>query len=149
MRRRHGILAFAGLSSFLLCGATSPTGCPSGSAPGPSNGQVYGAVAGVAAVIAVGTIVAIEVHRAHHTIKGCVMVGPDGVLVRNEGDGRIYALTGITAHVKPGDIVRVRGNKNKKQRDSAGDEDFMVTKVSKDYGPCKAALAAQAAATPQ
>jgi hypothetical protein len=146
MRHRKGWIAFAGLSSFLLCGATSPTTCNS-TPIGPSNGEIIGAAVGIGAAIAVGTIVIVEVHKSHHTIKGCVTVGPDGVLVHNDGDKKIYALTGITAKVKVGDIVKVNGNKNKKQKDSAGDLDFVVTKIGKDYGPCKA-LEAPAASTP-
>jgi hypothetical protein len=143
MQRRKGMIAFVALSAFLLCGATSPTACPSGRI-GPSTGEVVGAAVGVGAAIAVGTIVIVEVHKSHHRIKGCVTAGPDGIQVHNEGDQKVYALTGITANVKVGDIVKVRGNKKKHQRDSAGDEEFVVTQVSKDYGPCKAALAAPA-----
>ena len=150
MQRRNGIIAFAALSCFLLCGATAPQGCPSGTGSiGPSKGEVVGAVVGVIAVIAVGTIVIVEVNKSHHVIKGCVTAGPDGIEVHNDGDQKIYALTGVTANVKVGDIVKVNGNKNKHQKDSAGDEDFTVQKINRDYGPCKAALAAQtAAATP-
>ncbi len=139
MRHKKGILAFVSMSSLLLCGASSPTGCtPSDEQIGPSKGEVIGAAIGVVAAITVGTIVIVEVNKSHHTIKGCVTVGPDGVLVRNDGDQKIYGLTGITANVKAGDIVKVKGDKNKKQKNSAGDEDFMVKQVSKDYGPCKA-----------
>jgi hypothetical protein len=100
---------------------------------------------GTSAAIAVGAIAIVEVHNSHHLITGCVTVGPDGINVHNEGDQKIYALTGIKADVKVGDRVKVQGNKKKKQKDSAGDEEFEVIKVSKDYGPCKAPLAASAA----
>jgi hypothetical protein len=143
MGHRRGIVAIVGLSSFLLCGATSPSGCTSSDDQiGPSKGEVIGAAVGVGAAIAVGTIVIIEVNKSHHTIKGCVTVGPSGVLVHNQSDQKVYSLTGITADVKVGDIVKVSGKKNKKQKDSAGDEDFAVAKISKDYGPCKTALVA-------
>jgi hypothetical protein len=153
MRRRNGIVAFAALSSLLLCGATSPSSCSNSNTnndiPGTSlsEGQAIGIVVGVGAAIAVGTIVLVEVHKSHHTIKGCVTAGSDGILVHNEGDQKVYSLTGITANVKVGDIVKVNGNKNKKQKDAAGDEDFAVAKVSRDYGPCKVALAAPPGAT--
>ena len=142
MRRRDGYVAFAALSVFLLTGASSPTGCnTSNEQIGPSNSEVIGGIVGIGAAIAVGTIVIVEVNKSHHRIKGCVTVGPEGVLVHNEGDQKTYALTGITANVKAGDIVKVNGNKNKKQKDSAGNEDFMVTKISRDYGPCKSLAA--------
>lgn len=139
MRYGKGWIVFAGLSSFLLCGASSPSGCTSSNDQiGPSKGEVIGLAVGVGAAIAVGTIVIVEVNKSHHTLKGCVTVGPDGVLLHNDSDQKSYALTGITANVKVGDIVKVRGNRNKKQKDSAGTEGFVVTNINRDYGPCKA-----------
>jgi hypothetical protein len=145
---RKGLVAFATLSSLLLSGASSPSSCNSSTPPpniGPSTGEIAGVIAGTGAVIAVGTIAIVEVHKSHHLITGCVTVSPDGINVHNEGDQKIYALTGIKADVKVGDRVKVQGNKKKRQKDSAGDEEFEVIKVSKDYGPCKAQLAASAA----
>ncbi len=154
MQRRKGFVALAAFGSFLLSGASSPNGCtPSSSGsnnniPGTSitTGQATAIVVGSAAAITVGTIVLVEVHKSHHRIKGCVTAGPDGLQVHNEGDLKVYALTGVTADVKVGDIVKLNGNKEKNQKDAAGDEDFMIQKMSRDYGPCKAVLAAPAAA---
>lgn len=139
MLRRSGRVTFAAVSSLLLGGASSPSGCNTSNDKINivSGGEIAGAVAGLAGVV-VGTIVIVEVNKSHHTIQGCVTVGPQGILVHNEGDKKTYSLTGITARVKVGDKVRVKGRKNKKQKDSAGDEDFIVTKISRDYGPCKA-----------
>jgi hypothetical protein len=148
MQHRKGLVALAALSTFLLSGASSPSGCTTNNNNdqiGPSAGEVYGAAAGVAAVIVVGTVVLVEVHKSHHTVKGCVTSGPDGLLVHNERDQKVYALTGLTANVKIGDIVKLNGNKEKNQKDSAGDVDFMIQKMSRDYGPCSAMLAAPAA----
>jgi len=146
MWHQNGIVAFAGLSAFLLSGTTTPIQCTGGHI-GPTNGQVIGAIVGVGAGVALGTIAIVEVNKSHHRIKGCVTAGPDGILVHNDGDQKVYALTGVTANVKVGDIVKVNGDKNKKQKDSAGDVDFMVIKISKDYGPCKP-LEAPTAALP-
>jgi len=146
MLRRKGLVAVAGLSSLLLSGATSPTGCPSGQI-GPSTGEVVGGAVAIGAVVVVGTVVLVEVHKSHHTIKGCVTAGPDGLRVHNQGDKKIYALTGVTANVKAGDIVKVHGDKNKHQKDSSGDEDFVVQSIGKDYGPCKAELVPAASPT--
>jgi hypothetical protein len=147
MQHRKGLVAFAALSTLLLSGASSPSGCTTNNNDqiGPSAGEVYGAAAGVAAVIVVGTVVLVEVHKSHHTVKGCVTSGPDGLQVHNERDQKVYALTGLTANVKIGDIVKLNGNKEKNQKDSAGDVDFMIQKMSRDYGPCSAMLAAPAA----
>ncbi len=142
MQRRKGLAAIAVLGSVLLSGAGSTTqGCNGSNFNiGPSKGQIVGAAVGVGAVIAVGTIVLVEVHKSHHTVRGCVLAGPDGLTVHT--DQKVYALTGVTANVKVGDIVKLNGDKEKHQKDSAGDQDFMIQKISRDYGPCKAALAA-------
>jgi hypothetical protein len=151
MHRRKGFAAFAALSSLLLSGAGSPNSCSGNNnipGTGLTTGQATAIVVGSAAAIAVGTIVLVEVHKSHHTVKGCVTAGPGGFQVRNQGDQKVYGLTGVTADVKVGDIVKLNGNKEKNQKDSAGDEDFMIQKMSRDYGPCKLALAAPPAAAP-
>jgi hypothetical protein len=150
MQRRKGFIAFAALSALLLCGAGStPKGCndPNFNV-GVSQGQIVGAAVGVGAVIAVGTIVIVEVHKSHHTVKGCVTAGPDGIQLHTEDGRKVYALTGVTTSVQVGDIVKLHGNKEKHQKDAAGDQDFMIQKMSRDYGPCKAVLAAPPSAVP-
>jgi hypothetical protein len=145
MRRRGGIVAFAALSPLLLSGATSPSGCSASNSSfniGPSKGEVVGAAIGVGAVITVGTVVLVHVHNSHHTIQGCVTAGPDGIQVHNKGDKKVYTVTGVTAGVKVGDIVKVHGDKKKHGRSSIGGEEFVVQKINKDYGPCEVASAA-------
>jgi hypothetical protein len=136
MQFRRGVVAFVVLSSLLLCRANSQVF--GNTIPGTSitEGQAIGIVVGSAAAITIVTVVL--VHNAHPTLKGCVTAGPGGMLVTNEGDPKTYALTGTTASLKVGDIVKVKGKKYKKQKDSAGNEEFAVTQVGKDYGPCKA-----------
>jgi hypothetical protein len=138
MNHRMGIVSMAALSSFLLCGfQQSPTSCKSSGSIGPSTGEVVGIGVAIGAVIVVGTVVLVEVHKSHHTIKGCVSAGPNGLLVENDSDKKIYSLTGVPANVKVGDIVKVHGTKETKQRDSLGNREFVVANMSKDYGPCK------------
>jgi hypothetical protein len=83
MLRRAGIISMIVLTSFLLGGATSPQSCnTSNSQPttiGPSKGEVVGAAVAVVAVVVVATVVLVEVHNSHHTIKGCVSMGPSGL----------------------------------------------------------------------
>src|ERR1700722_6530149 len=101
MNRRTGIASMAALSSFLLCGAqSSPTSCKSSGSIGPSNAEGVGVTVAAAAVIVVGVVVLVEVNKSHHTIKGCVLSGPDGIQVENEGDKKIYALVSSPANVK-------------------------------------------------
>ena len=136
MQYRRGIAVFVALSSLLLSRANSQVFGPDIPGTSITPGEAIGIVVGSAAAITVVTVVL--VHNAHPTLKGCVTAGPGGMLMHNEGDQKIYALTGITASVKVGDIVKVKGKKPKKQKDSAGDQIFTVTQVGKDYGPCKA-----------
>lgn len=145
MHHRRGLMAFAALSSLLLSGATSTNGCNSGSI-GPSGGEVAGAAIGAGAVIAVGTIVLVKVNNSHHSIQGCVTAGPDGIQVHNKRDNKVYSLTGLTAGVKAGDVVKVHGDKEKHSKNSAGDEEFLVQKINRDYGPCQASPPAQTSA---
>ena len=144
MHRRRGIICCVVLFSFLLCGATSPDGCTPSSTPpapsGPSEGEVIGAAVGIVAVVVVGTVVLVEVNKSHHNLKGCVTAGPDGLTLHTEGNSKVYALTGVPANVKVGDVIKVHGSKSKGQIDSAGNQNFAVEKMSRDYGPCKALL---------
>lgn len=139
--RTNGALAFVCLTAYLLSGATAPQTCQT-QAPtsiGPSGGEVLAAAVGVVAVIVVGTVVLVEVHKSHHTVKGCVSTGPNGVEVTTiEDKPRTYMLDGDTASVKVGDLVRVHGDKIKKAKDSTADQVFRVQKINKDYGPCPA-----------
>jgi hypothetical protein len=45
-------------------------------------------------------------------------------------------LIGDIANIKTGDRIRISGKKNKK--DASGKRDFLVEKLTKDYGPCTA-----------
>ena len=122
----------ASLSAFLLCGATAPVTCKENI--GPSSGEVVGVAVGAAAVV-VGVVVLVEVDKSHHHVNGCVSSGPNGLQVQNESDHKIYALTGVSTNVKVGDIVRLKGNKEK--QGSSPNREFQIEKMSRDYGPCK------------
>lgn len=136
MPYRRGIAAFIVLSSLLLLPrANSQALGPNIPGTNITPGEAIGIVAGSAAAITVVTIVL--VHNAHPTLKGCVAIGPGGTLLHNDGDEKTYALTGMTASLKAGDAVKVKGKKYRKQKDSAGNEVFAVTEIAKDYGPCK------------
>jgi hypothetical protein len=136
--RRSGVAAFAALAVLLCSGATtSPTGCPGGSGSiGPSNGEVVGAAVGIAAVIAVAIIVPVEISHSHHTLKGCVFAGPNGIELQTS-DNKTYSLEGDAASIKAGDMIKFHGSKVKKTKDTTGDQVFQVQKLTKDYGPCK------------
>jgi len=139
MIRRTGVLSLVALTSILLCGADSPTGCQSSTQShiGPTGGQIGAAIAGIAVVV-IGTVVLVEVHKSHHTVKGCVLAGPNGIQVQTLGDSpTTYTLTGDASKVKEGDFVRLHGSKIKRVKGDTGERTFKVEKISKDYGPCK------------
>ncbi|MGH9588249.1 MAG: hypothetical protein ACRD3F_14965 [Acidobacteriaceae bacterium] len=100
---------------------------------GPSGTEVYGAMAGAAAGIGAITIFAIHEHHTH-TLKGCVESSAGGLRVTNEGDKRSYVLNGETGGLKAGERVRLSGHKAK---GNATQRQFVVKKVSKDYGACR------------
>ena len=137
-RRQAGILSLAAVSIFLLCGDTAPASCnKSQSQIGPSAGEVYGVGIAAVAVVVIGTVTLVHVHNSHHTIKGCVVAGSNGIEIRTSGDApKTYKLAGDT-NVKVGDMVKVHGDKVKKVKGSIDDETFTVEKLNKDYGPCK------------
>ena len=138
-RQTEKMVAFV-LASLVCCVAVGPTGCTNGLQNkdvsfGPSRAEVTAAAIGVGAVV-VGTVVLIEVHHSHHTLKGCVSSGQNGLQVQTQGGMKTYALAGETADIKVGDLVQFHGTKGKKVKDSAGDQTFTVEKISRDYGPC-------------
>jgi hypothetical protein len=132
-KRRLGFIALASLAPLFFCGSTSPTACKEQQ---PSNAGIYATAAAVGGGIVVGAVILVEVNKSHHTVKGCVTAGPNGLLVRNESDNQNYALVGVTANTKVGDRVKLHGAKDKKAKDSSADRTFVVEKMTRDYGPC-------------
>jgi hypothetical protein len=140
-RRTEKIIAIA-LASLVCCVSVGPTACTNGLNDknfsfGPTRGQITAAAVGISAAAAVTVVVIVEVHRSHHTVKGCVSSGPNGFQVQTQDDAKTYALAGNTANITVGDLVRFHGTKEKKVKGSAGDRTFTVEKISRDYGPCK------------
>jgi hypothetical protein len=101
-----------------------------------NNAKNAGVIIGVVAVVAgIGFLVYYSVHHGH-SLKGCASSDPDGLQLANEGDGRTYELTGETSAVKLGERVRVSG---KKTKHDPNHRQFVVSKLSKDYGACRVA----------
>jgi hypothetical protein len=98
-------------------------------------GQIAIIGAGVAAAgTAIGIGIYFAVHH-NHSLTGCASVTPDGLRLRRNGDQQSYSLVGEIAAVKPGNRVRVSGNRQKKNGDSP--QVFIVEKLARDYGSCK------------
>jgi hypothetical protein len=101
---------------------------------GASDGKTAGvviALVGVGVLIGVGVYFAV---RHGHSLKGCASSVPGGIQLLNEGDQQTYALAGDVNGIKAGNRVRIWGNK---QKASGSGRQFVATKLSKDYGPCK------------
>ena len=116
-----------------LCLTTTKTA--SAGIAGASNGKTAGvliALVGAGVLIGVGVYFAV---RHAHSLKGCASSGPGGMQLLNEGDKQTYSLAGDVDEIKAGNRVRVSGNKKKSTGNS---RQFVATKLSKDYGPCKA-----------
>ncbi len=90
------------------------------------------AVAAIGAGIGIGIYYAV---RHGHALTGCAVSGASGLQLQNEGDQQSYALIGDVASIKSGDRVRVSGKKVKGNAGAA--RQFLVEKLSKDYGSCK------------
>jgi hypothetical protein len=148
MIRRADVASTLALGSLMLFATEALTGCCQQGQPcqnsgsiGPSTGEVVGAIVGVAGVATVGTVLAVN-HHGNHNLRGCVSTGPSGLQLETASDKKTYSLVGKTADVKPGDLVKMHGTKEKRHKGNTGNQDFLVEKVTKDYGPCKVMTAA-------
>jgi len=92
-------------------------------------------VAAIVAVVAVVTVLVITHSTKNRTITGCVNSDESGMRVTDEKDKHVYALSGNTASVKPGDRVTLMGKKIKPQADATFA--WETKKVTKDFGVCQ------------
>jgi hypothetical protein len=119
----------------VFCFTTTKTaGAGIGYASNAKTAGVIVALVGVVVLIGVGVYFA-----THHgrSLKGCASSGPGGLQLFNEGDQQTYALAGDVNGIKTGNRVRISG---KKKKPAGGGREFVATKLSKDYGPCKIQL---------
>jgi len=80
----------------------------------------------------------VVVHKSSSkkTITGCVSSGEGGMSLTDEKDKRIYALSGNTADIKPGDRVTLQGKKVKPKGANTPSA-LEVSKQTKDFGACQ------------
>jgi hypothetical protein len=102
---------------------------------GVSNGTVAGAVAGIAAGVVVIAIVAIH-YSKKRSITGCVASTGTRMTITDDKDKQIYALSGDTASLKPGERVKLKGKKAK-DTSSSTTLAWEARGVSKDLGVCR------------
>lgn len=143
MRPRNGAASIAlfaaGLSVLAPACTPGPTTAPANT--GPGNGAIIAAGVGIAAVVVlVPTIIVVEQHN-HHTVKGCLISGPNGMEIQETQDSRnIYSLEGAPANLKVGDLVRLHGDRGPKVKKGEV-RTFKVAEIKKNYGACPVASA--------
>ncbi len=90
------------------------------------------AIVAVSAAVVVVVILAVR-HQA--STKGCVSRGPEGLQITSLDNSVTYQLSGDTAPLRPGELVRLKGKK-KSARHNGGQPLLIVSKIGKDYGAC-------------
>lgn len=76
------------------------------------SGPVVGPIVGAIAAVAVVTVVVIH-YSKKTAIAGCVNSWGSRITFADEKDKQIYALSGDTADIKPGDRIKLPGKKVK------------------------------------
>ena len=105
----------------------------------PLGDQIRNAIIGIVAVAAalvVITVVIVHESRKTRRITGCVASGANGMSVTDEKNKRIYALSGNTADIKPGDRVSLQG-KEAKRKGANAPLAWEVNKQSMGLGACQ------------
>ena len=99
------------------------------------SGPVVGPIVGAAAAVAVVIILGIH-YSKKRAITGCVNSGTGGMSVTDEKDKQVYALSGNTVGIKPGERMKLQG---KKVKPTGPDKTlgWEATKVTKDFGVCR------------
>ena len=99
-------------------------------------GPVVGPIVAVAVALVVVIVVVVHESTKKRTITGCVNSGETGMSVMDEKDKRIYALSGNTTDIKPGDRVTLRG---KKMNPNSVNKPltWKVNMETKDFGACQ------------
>ena len=90
-------------------------------------------------VVAIGLTFGVAFVAVHYSRKrnltGCVVSGPGGMSVTDEGDKKIYTLSGNTAGITPGNRMKLHGKKIKSQLPDKT-LTWETSKVNKDFGVC-------------
>jgi|ERR1019366_2972224 hypothetical protein len=90
----------------------------------------------IGAVAVVAIVVAVAVHKSSgkRTITGCVKSADSGMILTDEKDKRLYALSGGTGIIA-GDRMTLQVKKIK-PKDAGGSAAWRMTKIDKDFGVC-------------
>jgi len=97
---------------------------------------VIAATTAAAAIAVVVSVASVQHRHKKIVITGCVVSGEKRMTVTDEEDRNIYALSGNTTEIKPGDRLRVQGKKVKPH----GPDKTLVWEtngVINDFGVCQ------------
>jgi hypothetical protein len=107
----------------------------SGTIGGVGTGTIVGAIVGVAVGVTVIAVVAIH-YSKKRTITGCVNSQGSSMTVTDEKDKQVYALSGNTVGVTPGDRMRLEGKKIN-SKDPPNMVVWEASKVKENFGVCR------------
>jgi hypothetical protein len=95
-------------------------------------------VIGIVAVAAAATVlVVVLIHKSKKSaITGCVNPRENGLTITDEKDRQIYALSGNTSGIKPGDRMKLQGKKVK-LKSTEKTHVWEVKTVAHDLGVCQ------------
>lgn len=140
-RRMRQVFRFAVILFLSTAAYAQYGGTPGMGTSGTSYG--HGAAIGIGVGAAAGGVAAIYLltHRVSK-VTGCVEASNDGLRLTDDKTQKSLSLVNGTADIKSGERVQLKG---KIKKGTAGDQDFLVKSVSKDYGPCQKSSAAASA----
>jgi len=119
---------------FLSAAAYAQYGGGMGTSSTPSYG--HGAAIGIgigAAAAGVGTVYLLT-HRISK-VSGCVLAYNDGLRLTDDKTQKKLSLVAATADIKAGERVELKG---KIKKGPAGEQNFLVKSVTKNFGQCQA-----------
>lgn len=126
---RRGVL-IVGLSPALAMPANAQL-----AGIGASGNAIFWAGGAVVAItVAVVTVVVIH-YSKKRTITGCVNQGVNGLSMTDEKNEQIYALSGDTTGIKPGDRMKLKGKKVK-SKGPLNPPVWEIRGLTKDFGVC-------------
>jgi hypothetical protein len=112
-------------------GTPTSSGTYAPGTPGYGHGKAIGIGVGAAAA-GVGAVYFFT-HRGS-TITGCTEMADDGLRLTDDKSKKTLAILPGPNNVKAGERVELKG---KIKKNSAGDQNFLVKKVAKDFGQCR------------
>lgn len=112
-------------------GAASTVGYGSSGSPGYGHGAAIGIGVGAAAA---GTAAAYLLTHRTSKVTGCVQAADDGLRLTDAKTQKTLSLDTETADAKSGERVELKG---KIKKSAAGNQNFFVKSVTKDFGQCR------------